>query len=176
MSYIDSNLLSGERVVYRTRLYWLLLGWPMLFLIVVCVPIAWLATTNRWSQLAWIPVGIAVLILLGAIVKRQSSDFAVTDKRVLMKVGVLTTRSTELFLNKIEAITVHQSLTGRMLGYGDIVVTGSGGTHEEFHDIQSPLSFRRAVQTVTDTQVTSLRPPVGQVGAIALQHGVADRR
>jgi hypothetical protein len=49
-----------------------------------------------------------------------------------------------------------------MLGYGDIVVTGNGRTHEEFHDIQSPLSFRRAVQTVTDIQLASLRPPVGQ--------------
>ena len=159
MSYINSNLLSGERVVYRTRLYWLLLGWPVLLLIVVCVPIAWLATTDRWNDLAWIPVGIALLILLGAVVKRQSSDFAVTNKRVLMKVGVFSTRSTELFLNKIEAIAVHQSLMGRMLGYGDIVVTGSGGTHEQFHDIQSPLSFRRAVQMVTDTQLTSPRAP-----------------
>jgi uncharacterized membrane protein YdbT with pleckstrin-like domain len=159
VSYINSNLLSGERVVYRTRLYWLLLGLPVLFLIVVCVPIAWLATTDRWNDLAWIPVGIALLILLGAIVKRQSSDFAVTNKRVLMKVGVFSTRSTELFLNKIEAIAVHQSLIGRMLGFGDIVVTGSGGTHEEFHDIQSPLSFRRAVQMVTDTQLTSPRAP-----------------
>ena len=159
MSYVDRNLLSGEHVVYRTRLYWLLLGWPVLFLIVVCIPIAWLATTDRWSDVAWIPVGIVLLILLGAIVKRQSSDFAVTHKRVLMKVGVFSTRSTELFLNKIEAIAVHQSLMGRMLGYGDIVVTGSGGTHEEFHDIQSPLSFRRAVQAVTDTQLTSHRLP-----------------
>lgn len=158
MSYVDSNLLSGERVVYRTRLYWLLLAWPLLFLILVCVPMAWLAGTDRWNDLAWIPVVAAVLILLGAILKRQSSDFAVTNKRVLMKVGVFTTRSTELFLNKIEAIAVHQSLTGRILGYGDIVVTGSGGTHEEFHDIQSPLSFRRAVQTVTDAQLTSLPP------------------
>ena len=72
-----------------------------------------------------------------------------------MKVGILSTRSTELFLNKIEAIAVHQSLAGRILHYGDIVVTGSGGTHETFHDIQSPLSFRRAVQTVTDTQLVS---------------------
>ena len=155
MSYVDSNLLGGERVVHRTRLYWLLLGWPVLFLIVVCVPLAWLAMTDRWNDLAWIPPGIAALILLGAIIKRQSSDFAVTNKRVLMKTGVFTTRSTELFLNKIEAIAVHQTLAGRILHYGDIVITGSGGTHEEFHDIQSPLSFRRAVQTVTDTQLAS---------------------
>jgi hypothetical protein len=46
-----------------------------------------------------------------------------------------------------------------MLHYGDIVITGSGGTHEEFHDIQSPLTFRRAVQTVTDAQIAS-PPPI----------------
>ena len=161
MSYINRNLLSGERVVYRTRLYWLLLAWPVLFLLVAAVPGVWLATTGQWNDIAWvawIPLGIAVLILLGAIIKRQSSDFAVTNKRVLMKVGVFSTRSTELFLNKIEAIAVHQSLAGRILHYGDIVITGSGGTHEEFHDIQSPLTFRRAVQTVTDAQIAS--PPI----------------
>jgi uncharacterized membrane protein YdbT with pleckstrin-like domain len=157
VSYVDSSLLSGERVVYRTRLYWLLLGWPLFLLIVTCAPVVWLAETNRWNNLAWIPVGIAVLILAGAVIKRQSSDFAVTNKRVLMKIGVFSTRSTELFLSKIEAIAVHQSLAGRMLDYGDIVVTGSGGTHEQFHDIQSPLSFRRAVQTVTDSQLSSPR-------------------
>jgi uncharacterized membrane protein YdbT with pleckstrin-like domain len=158
VSYINRTLLDGERVAYRTRLYWLVLGWPVLFLILVCVTLVWLAATDRWNDLAWIPFAIAVLALLGAIIKRQSSDFAVTNKRVLMKVGVFTTRSTELFLNKIEAIAVHQSLAGRLLGYGDIVVTGSGGTREEFHDIQSPLSFRRAVQAVTDVQLTA--PPV----------------
>jgi uncharacterized membrane protein YdbT with pleckstrin-like domain len=158
VSYINRNLLAGERVVYRTRLYWLLLALPVLFLIVAAVPVAWVAATNQWNDLVWIPLGIAVLILLGVIIKRQSSDFAVTNKRVLMKVGVFSTRSTELFLNKIEAIAVHQSLTGRILHYGDIVITGSGGTHEEFHDIQSPLTFRRAVQTVTDAQIAS--PPI----------------
>ena len=74
MSYVDSNLLAGERIVYRTRLFWLLLGWPVLFLIVVSVPILWLAATDRWNDLAWVPLGIAVLVLLGAIIKRQSSD------------------------------------------------------------------------------------------------------
>ena len=74
-----------------------------------------------------------------------------TNKRVMMKTGVFSTRSIELLLSKIEAIAVEQSLMGRMLGYGDIVVTGSGGTKETFPRIQSPLEFRRAVQSVTDT-------------------------
>ncbi|MGZ5130018.1 MAG: PH domain-containing protein, partial [Caldimonas sp.] len=85
-----------------------------------------------------------------AIVKRQSSDFVVTNKRVMMKAGVFTTRSVELLLNKIEAIAVNQSLSGRLFGYGDIVVTGSGGTREAFSHIRAPLEFRRAVQSVSD--------------------------
>ena len=55
-----------------------------------------------------------------------------TNKRAMMKVGVFSSRSVELLLNKIEAIAVNQSFVGRIFGYGDIEVTGSGGTKEEF--------------------------------------------
>jgi uncharacterized membrane protein YdbT with pleckstrin-like domain len=155
MSYIDGNLLAGEQVVYRTRLHWLLFTTPVLFTVIVLLPSAWLMFTGTWnngfwSRYAWIPVVLALLILLATYIKRQSSDFAVTNKRVMMKVGVFNTRSIELVLNKVEAIAVNQSLMGRIFGYGDIVVTGSGGTKEAFSKIQGPLAFRRAVQSVTD--------------------------
>jgi uncharacterized membrane protein YdbT with pleckstrin-like domain len=151
MSYIDRNLIEGERVVYRTRLHWLVFLWPVLFTVFVLLPGAWLLANGSWQPFAWVPLVIALLVLLPAFVKRQSSDFAVTNKRVMMKSGVFTTRSVELLLNKIEAIAVNQPLLGRMFGYGDIVVTGSGGTREAFSHIQSPLEFRRAVQSVSDT-------------------------
>jgi len=150
MSYIDRNLLAGEQVVYRTRLHWLLLLAPFLVTIVVAAPITWFLGSSTWSNFAWIPFAIAVLVLLVALIKRQSSDFAVTNKRVMMKVGVFSSRSIELLLNKIEAIAVNQSFAGRLFGYGDILVTGSGGTKEAFSNIQGPLEFRRAVQTAAD--------------------------
>lgn len=150
MSYIDRNLISGERVVYRTRLHWLLFALPVLFIVVVLLPLAWFLANGSRQDLAWLPIALGVAALLAAVVKRQSSDFAVTNKRVMMKTGVLATRSIELLLGKIEAIAVNQGLLGRMLGYGDIVVTGSGGTREAFSNIQGPLEFRRAVQSVSD--------------------------
>ena len=152
MSYIDGNLIAGEQVVYRTRLHWLLLLPPVLLTLVVLLPIAWYLYQGSWSAYAWVPVVLGLLVLLGAVVKRQSSDFAVTNKRVMMKVGVFSTRSVELLLNKVEAIAVNQSFMGRLFGYGDIVVTGSGGTREAFSRIQGPLEFRRAVQSVSDTK------------------------
>ena len=159
MSYLDRSLLEGERVVYRTRLHWLMILTPVFFAAIVTAPIAWFLSTGTWSNYAWIPVAIWLLVLVAAVIKRQSSDFAVTNKRVMMKVGVFSSRSVELLLNKIEAIAVNQSLAGRMFGYGDIEVTGSGGTKEEFANIQAPLQFRRAVQSVTDAQT---RPPLAK--------------
>jgi len=152
MSYVDSNLLEGEHVIYRTRLHWKLFVGPVLFALVISASLAWVGFSGAWSAFAWIPVGLAILWLMAALIKRQTSEFVVTNKRVLMKVGVFTTRSIELLLNKVEAITVHQSLTGRLLGYGDIVLTGSGGTREPFSTIQSPLAFRNAVQAASDAR------------------------
>ena len=159
MSYIDSNLLAGEHVVFRTRLHWLLFMGPVLFMLIVLVPVAWFLSTGSWSSYAWVPIGFGVLILVATFIKRQSSDFAVTNKRVMMKVGVFSTRSIELLLSKVEAIAVEQTLLGRMFGYGDIVITGSGGTKEAFSKIQSPLEFRRAVQSVTDVPTHSAPTP-----------------
>ena len=162
MSYIDSNLLARETVGYRTRLHWLLFIVPVLFTIVVLVPLTWFLVNGTWNTFAWIPPVVAVIILIPPFIRRQSSDFAVTNKRVMMKVGVFRTRSVELLLGKIEAITVNQSLVGRIFGYGDIVVTGSGGTKEMFSHIQGPLEFRRAVQSVTDNQINHQQttPPI----------------
>jgi uncharacterized membrane protein YdbT with pleckstrin-like domain len=155
MSYIDSNLVAGERVVYRTRLHWLLFLTPVLFTAVVLLPIAWLLWNGSWSRYTWIPLAIGLLLLLITFVKRHSSDFAVTNRRVMMKVGVLSTRSVELMLNKVESIVVNQGFLGRIFGYGDIIITGSGGTHEPFAFIQGPLEFRRAVQSASDTSTAS---------------------
>ena len=152
MSYIDGNLLDGEHVVFRTRLHWKLLVGPLLFLLATLFPPAWLYVQRTWTDWVLIAPAIGLIVLVAAIVKRTSSDFAITNKRVMMKTGVFNTRSVELLLSKIEAIAVNQTMGGRMLGYGDIVVTGSGGTEEAFSDIQAPLEFRRAVQSVTDAQ------------------------
>ena len=81
-----------------------------------------------------------------AVLRYFSSEFAVTDKRVIIKVGVLRRRSLELLRSKIEGIAVDQSLLGRMLGYGNIAVTGTGGSNERFKNVTGPFEFRRAVQ------------------------------
>src|SRR4029077_2816860 len=63
-----------------------------------------------------------------------------------MKVGWIRRRSVETLLGKVEAVAVEQGIGGRLLDYGALVVTGTGGTRERFDRIAAPLEFRRQVQ------------------------------
>jgi hypothetical protein len=94
MSYVDSNLIEGEHVIYRTRVHSKPFIAPVLFALVVSVPgVDW--SLRNVERPRMIPLGLAILWLLSAFIKRQTSEFVVTNKRVLMKVGVFTTRSIE---------------------------------------------------------------------------------
>jgi uncharacterized membrane protein YdbT with pleckstrin-like domain len=121
MSYLDDHLLAGERVVYRARVH--------------------------WSIFATAIVGIGLLLAIAPAIHYASSEFAVTDKRVVAKLGFIERESLETLLSKIEAIGVDQGIVGRMLGYGTITITGTGGTEESFPRIADPLEFRRQIQS-----------------------------
>ncbi len=138
--------MEGERVVFRTHLHWKVLVVPLLAdVVLVALAVVAMRTTRPW--LAAFPVVIGSLWTAAALTKRSSSEFAVTNRRIVLKLGVLTTRSVEMLHSKIESVAVNQTLAGKVFGYGSIVVTGSGGTHEVFDGIQSPLEFRNAISS-----------------------------
>ncbi len=151
MSYIDSHLLPGEVVLFRTHLHWKVYLLPLCGTAILAAGAAWILMSTAPHTLAIIPGALALLILVGPWLKRRTSEFAVTNKRVVVKLGVFSTRSLELLLPKVEAITVEQTLAGRLFRYGEIIVTGSGGTNERFQGIQAPLAFRQAVQAASDS-------------------------
>ncbi len=156
MSDLEKHLLPGESLLFRTRLHWSLYVPPVLFTLFVAVPIAVLLFVN--ALVPWIaaPLVVGFSWLLAAHIRRASSEFAVTNKRVVIRVGVFTTRSQELLPSKIEGVGVEQTMWGKLFGFGDIEVTGSGGTRERFAAIQAPLEFRRAIQQATDGHATQV--------------------
>jgi len=160
MSYVDQNLEAGEVVRYRTRLHWAVLIVPILALVFVGIPgltLTIMAMTSKNVEnpmesrlgiglLGACMLAIPVIVLVVAILRRATSEFAVTSKRVIIKVGAISTKTFELFLNKIESVGVNQDLFGRLFGYGTILVRGTGGGLEPFSCIVDPLEFRKRVQ------------------------------
>jgi uncharacterized membrane protein YdbT with pleckstrin-like domain len=158
MGYVERHLLPGERVLYKTRLHWVLFARPLLVTLIgagLAVAVRYLDAqpdAARWA--GWIGLGIMGIGLLWGFVhwvELRTSEFAVTTTRVIFKVGLVARYTTELLLTKVESIGVQQSLTGRILGYGDLTVIGTGGTREVFRRVRDPISFRNYVQQASTT-------------------------
>ena len=90
---------------------------------------------------------VGLLVGLRKFIEYKTSEFAVTTKRVIIKVGVFRRRTLELLLRQVEAISVEQTVLGRILGFGSVTLTGTGGVREVFHNISSPLEFRRQIHS-----------------------------
>jgi uncharacterized membrane protein YdbT with pleckstrin-like domain len=148
MSYLDDHLLDGERIVYRAHLHWTIFGSAILVTVLgAALSIVLSIYQPQYWWLGLVLVGIGLLLAIGPFIRYKSSEFAVTDKRVLAKHGFIQRDSIETLLTKIVAISVDQGIVGRILGYGTIVITGTGGTEESFPRIAVPLEFRRQIQS-----------------------------
>ncbi|HOV31998.1 MAG TPA: PH domain-containing protein [Candidatus Hydrogenedens sp.] len=117
-NYVQQNLGTNEHVVYETKLHW------MIFVSLK---------------------GLFTLFIL-PLIEFTTSEFAITNKRVIIKEGLISRRTLEMNLNKIESVNVIQSVLGRLLNYGTIVIVGTGGTKEPFSCICDPLTFRKKFQ------------------------------
>jgi uncharacterized membrane protein YdbT with pleckstrin-like domain len=145
MGYVDKNLISDETVTYRARLHWSVLLGPGIIATVFVFAGVFIATQSV-ILLGFGFMVLGVMPLISALIRRSAAEFAVTNKRVILKTGVIQRRTTEMFLGKIESIGIEQTILGRMLGYGSIVVHGTGGSSEPFDFIAPALEFRRQVQ------------------------------
>jgi uncharacterized membrane protein YdbT with pleckstrin-like domain len=162
MNYVEKHLMEGEKVAYATRLHWIVLVMPLLLCVLFGVPgIALLVASakntgeSRTSLQSMMIGGVALLvialvILIRGILTRNAVQMAVTNKRVIAKVGIVTRRTIDLLLSRVESVGVEESVVGRMLGYGTVVIRGTGGTPESFNKIARPLEFRTQVQQQMD--------------------------
>jgi hypothetical protein len=116
--YVHSNLTLGEKVIYQAHLHWIV------FVSLRAILTLWIAPLIDWF----------------------SSEFAVTNKRIIIKVGLISRKTLEMNLAKVESVNVNQGIFGRILGYGCVTVIGTGGTREPFHGISHPTQFRKAFQ------------------------------
>ena len=141
MSYIDNTLMSGESVIYRAKLHWIVFAWPVIWLIATVLLFA-----GGGAAAGGLFLLFAILTGIASFIAYSTSEFGITDRRVLVKVGFIRRNTLEVLLSKVEGIQVNQSITGRILDFGSVVVSGTGGTKDPFHKISAPLEFRRKAQ------------------------------
>jgi len=161
LSYVEKHLIPGETIQYQTKLHWIvMLGHVAIAAVFELLAMTLFVTSfSRPSGAKAMPsrsaVCVAALIcfLVGAallcigLLKRNVTEMAVTNKRVIVKTGLTERRTTEILLSRIESVVVDEPAMGRILGYGTVIVRGTGGTPEIFEKIQHPLKLREQVQS-----------------------------
>ncbi len=132
-SYVDEVLAPGEQVVHlgRTSLWSV---WHLLLFGLLLLP----------------AFGLGLILWGVAYVRIRSTEVAVTTKRLIVKHGFIRRHTIEININKVESIQVDQSLVGRMLNFGTLVIAGTGSSHAPIDGIAEPLAFRRAFVEAQD--------------------------
>lgn len=152
MGYVDSNLISGENIVYQTKLHKIIFLPPVILALFIIAFAFWLPQSpyskfnpsfNVWCIALFI---YSIIFILPCFIQYLTSEYAITNKRVVAKNGLIQRDIKENFVGQIEAIDVDQSILGRILNFGNVSITGTGGTRETFRKIANPLVFRRYIQ------------------------------
>ena len=157
MSYVARVLQPGETVLYETKLHWwiylpaigsLMLSAALLagsFFVMPELGLAMLIAAGIFLLLA-LPT------MLRAFIARATTELAVTDHRVIYKKGLFARHTIEMNRDKVESVDVDQTVPGRILGYGTIIVRGTGGSLEPIRNISHPLTFRSHITAGPATQ------------------------
>lgn len=161
MSYVEKHLIPGEAVRYQTKLHWIvMLGHVLTAAVFELLAVTFLIVSFSSSgHTKGVPsrgvmlLGALLFFVIGGIffivglLKRNVTEMAVTNKRVIVKSGLTERRTNEILLSRIESVVVDEPAMGRILGYGTVIVRGTGGTPEVFEKIYHPLQFRQQVQS-----------------------------
>lgn len=162
MSYVEDNLLPEEKVLFTGKKSSAIFLRPifafifalLFFIVLTRVP----KTANPGDGFLALVIYLSIIIFLivtsllmvRAIITISTSEFAVTNKRILVKTGFVGRNTIELLLSKVESISVDQNVLERLLNFGTIIITGTGGTTQRVRAISDPIVLRKKINMVLE--------------------------
>jgi uncharacterized membrane protein YdbT with pleckstrin-like domain len=152
MPYVDRVLQQGETVRHIARISWVtylpgLLLWAVAGILAGILP-------SQPAVRFFVLVVAAIIFLIGAVLlarawfERVTTEIAVTDRRIIYKRGFIRRYTVEMHMDKVESVDVDQTVFGRMLDYGDVIIHGTGAGLEPLSYIDHPLELRNHITAV----------------------------
>ena len=161
MSYIKTNLDTGEKIIWDSRVsikalilsftIFLIIGFVVSYLgfylvLETLLPVFFKINIGKTSAIILTDLIIIIMFSLTHIFVYYSSEFAVTNKRVISKTGIISRDVSEMNLNSIEGVNLEQNILGRLLNFGVIKISGRGNSTVVFQGIDDPIKVRKLVQ------------------------------
>lgn len=147
MGYIDANLMKGEKIIFKTKPHWSCIVAPC-----ILFSMGWIMFIAGigFQAMALVIIGFLIFAIaffwgLSELFTMISSEYALTNRRIVTKTGLISRKTMEILLNKIETVNIDQNLTGRMFNYGNLNITGTGGAQDPFKGIAAAVEFRKRI-------------------------------
>jgi len=159
LGYVEKNMMEGERLFVAGRLHWIIFSKAIVFCAVSAGLLIYSLKTSMAgeAQVSLLVRNAGILVLIPALwycidgfIKHQSTELAVTSKRVIAKFGFIKRSTIELNHSKVESFHVDQSVLGRIFGFGTLHINGTGGGITPIPNISDPLGFRRKAMEAID--------------------------
>jgi uncharacterized membrane protein YdbT with pleckstrin-like domain len=127
MKFIKSTLPDNETIEMEISFHW------------THTLVAWLYLLF----LGWLIIG--VFLFISMYLEKWTTERALTNRRLILKRGFIRRKTEEISFNRVEEVNLSQSILQRILGSGDIKVTGTGAGELMLKNIDDPLDVQKKV-------------------------------
>lgn len=166
--YVEKTLAGGEEVVHRANFNWTYSFFPVMWFLLGAATVAFFGYLQFVRgvpfdelRVGWWATAVAgfssSMILINHLIILMTTEIVVTTYRFVYKTGLISRNTQEVSLNKIEEITLHQSIWGRLLGFGKLVLRGTGVGVITLPDLDNPINLRKIIENAKSSLRTRRR-------------------
>jgi uncharacterized membrane protein YdbT with pleckstrin-like domain len=152
IEYVRQQLGAAERILYTERHHWVFFVAEMVrWILFAAAVLALVILLKVWwlPDAGWVWWLLLALLIPGArivwgFLSWKMNVYVLTNRRVIESTGVLSKRVADSSLEKLTDIVLKQSILGRMLNYGDIIVltAAAGAGISDLKQIRHPSEFK----------------------------------
>ena len=127
MKFIERTLPENEEIELPITFHW------------THLVLAWLSLVF----LGWLLIGI--FIFIARYIEKWTTERALTNKRLIIKRGLISRKTEEISCNRIEEVNLSQTIIQRILGSGDILIRGVGAGEIFLRNIDDPIGVQKKI-------------------------------
>jgi len=140
---------QNEQVIYEGRPSWRsILGFYIMGLVIVAVAAAIAYLVSGTGLGVAVGAGVFVLLLLIGWLKRISTRYAITDRRLRIQRGIVARKVEEARLERVQNVSVNQGVLERILQVGTVDFDTASNRADDtfqFRGIAQPERITRLV-------------------------------
>jgi uncharacterized membrane protein YdbT with pleckstrin-like domain len=152
IEYVEQQLGSAEKIRYTERHHWVffvaeMIKWILFAAAVVAVVVVlrvWLVPGASWVWWLLLVFLVPAARIAWGFLSWRMNVYVLTNRRVIESTGVLSKRVADSSLEKLTDIVLKQSIFGRLLKYGDVVVLTAAAQAgvNDLRQIRRPAEFK----------------------------------